>query len=91
REMAVAREQISVLRRDIGKMVVFGLEEGVRGDWQANQERFRPLCVRIPRSVVHADLVGLLGDLSELAIHVGKLLESHSDARNMNGNDNHNG
>jgi len=91
REMAVAREQISVLRRDIGKMIVFGLEEGVRGDWQAIQERFRPLCVRIPRSVVHADLAGLLGDLSELAIHVGKLLESHSDARNMSGNDNHNG
>ncbi len=91
REMAVAREQISVLRRDIGKMVVFGLEEGIRGDWEGIQERFRPLCLRIPRSVVHADLVGLLSELGELAVHVGKLLETHSDAENMSGNDNRNG
>lgn len=91
REMAVAREQISVLRRDIGKMIVFGLDEGIRGDWQAIQERFRPLCLRIPRSVVHADLAGLLSELSELASYVGKLLETHSNAGNMSGNDNRSG
>jgi replication initiation protein RepC len=91
REMAVAREQISVLRRDIGKMIAFGLEEGIRADWQAVQDIFRPLSLRIPRGVVPADLAGLLRDLSALAVRVGKLLELRADAEKMSGNDNHSG
>ncbi len=43
RAIALLRERITLIRRDIGKMIETALEEGVSGNWEARQSEFRTL------------------------------------------------
>ena len=59
--MRLLRERITLLRRDIVKMIAAGLEEGVSGDWQALHLRYVALSERI-RPQFHAARFGGLGE-----------------------------
>jgi replication initiation protein RepC len=88
---ALARERITILRRDIAKMITIGLEEGVSGDWQRLHRDFVALSGRLPRMITPALVEPLALRLEALAIEVGKLLDSHLSEQNMDGNDLHSG
>lgn len=88
---ALARERVTILRRDIAKMIGVAVEEGAPGDWTRLQREFALLSGRLPRSVTVASLEPLAKRLEELAIEVAKLLESHVSTQNMDGNDIHSG
>jgi replication initiation protein RepC len=89
RAATLARERITILRRDIAKMIAVGLAEGVPGDWQRLHSAFVGLSGRLPRVVSAAMLEPLADDLRSLAIEIGQLLESHVSTQNMSGNDDH--
>jgi replication initiation protein RepC len=89
RAATLARERITILRRDIAKMIAVGLTEGVPGDWQRLHIAFVRLRGRLPRVVSAAMLEPLADDLRSLAIEIGQLLESHVSTQNMSGNDDH--
>jgi replication initiation protein RepC len=91
RVAALARERVSILRRDIAKMIAFGLEEGIQTDWQAFDAAFLRLSGRLPRFVTGATLEPLVAELYALAVEIGKVLESHVSAQNPDGNDSHSG
>jgi replication initiation protein RepC len=91
RVAALARERVSILRRDIAKMIAFGLEEGIQADWQAFHAAFLRLSGRLPRFVTGATLEPLAAQLYALAVEIGKVLESHVSAQNADGNDSHSG
>jgi replication initiation protein RepC len=86
---ALARERITILRRDIAKMIATGLEEGIRGDWQGFHASFVRLSGRLPRVVTPELLEPLAGDLHALAVEIGNVLESHVKTQNLTGNDAH--
>jgi replication initiation protein RepC len=88
---ALARERVTILRRDIAKMIGVAIEERAPGDWPRLQRAFSLLSGRLPRSVTVAMLEPLAKQLEELAIEVAKLLESHVSTQNMSGNDIHSG
>ena len=87
RAAAIARERITVLRRDISKMIAAGIEGDVPADWPDFHRAFVLLCSRLPRVVAPETLERLAADLLTLAVQVGKLLEIHINLRKMTGND----
>jgi len=89
RAAALARERITILRRDISKMIAIGTEERAPGDWPSLYRRFVALSGRLPRSITPAMVEPLAERLRDLANEVGKLLDDHVSAQNLDGNDIH--
>ncbi len=90
RALRLARERITICRRDIAKMIAAGLEEGVatrregRGpvDWSEVHAHFRSIVDGISRNAGLAELEGIAEDLSTLADDVFMLLEMHEKDEN---------
>jgi replication initiation protein RepC len=89
REYLVVREGITLVRRDIAKMIAVGTEEGVPGDWRGFQEAYLVLARRIPRTATKAELEPLLDDLGRLAEQIRKVLETHVNSKNKSANESH--
>ena len=78
RAIALLRERITLVRRDIVKMIETGMEEGVRfarvsidgqeiGDWEGLYGRYQALSARYSRSLGRAELEALAGELTAFA------------------------
>ncbi len=87
RAIALLRERVTLIRRDIVKMIETALEEGVLGDWEARHGDFRALSARLLRKMPRADLEALAADLATLATEIHKALENHIKRQNMRGNE----
>ncbi len=95
RALRLARERITICRRDIAKMIATGLEEGVptrregRGpaDWSEVHAHFRSIVGGIPRNAGLTELEGIADDLSTLADDVFMLLEIHGKDENTSGDE----
>ena len=95
RALRLARERITICRRDIAKMIAAGLEEGVptcregRGpaDWSEVHTHFRSIVDTIPRNAGLTELEGIAEDLSTLADDVFMLLETHEKDENTSGDE----
>ena len=91
RSAAMARERVTIYRRDIGKMIETGAAAGTGATWQAYREAFLALCYRLPRRVTMASLDPLVLALHALAVEVGKALKGLVPNQIMAGNDAQNG
>jgi replication initiation protein RepC len=95
RAIRLARERITLCRRDIAKMIATGIEEGVptrragQGpeNWQEIHAAFRALVEAIPRTATLDELEGFAEALSALAGDVLNLLESQIKTANMTANE----
>ena len=83
------RERITLLRRDIVKMIATGLEEGVPGDWQGLHLRYAGLSSRFVRNLSQADLEALAGELAALNAEIRNALENHVNLQKKSANDAH--
>ena len=88
--LRLTRERITLLRRDIGKLIEVALEERIDGDWEALWCDFRRVVDAIPRRATLSELQAILGDLAALRAIVDKTLECKENNQNMSGNDAHN-
>jgi replication initiation protein RepC len=91
RAAMMARERITILRRDIGKMIQAGCAFGSKDEWLAFAKAYAGLCRRLPRAVTAELVEPLAADLMSLASTVGNALEVLSKTQNMHGNDGQNG
>ena len=89
RSLRFARERITVLRRDIGKMIAFGLEEGIAADWQRLHLDYREVVGRLPRTASRFELEPVVAALASLAEEIRKILETNVETQNLNGNESH--
>lgn len=85
RSAAMARERVTLYRRDIGKMIEAGAS--VAAGWQAYRDRFNVLCYRLPRRVTALSVAPLVDELHALAVEVTKALEGFAETQNLSGND----
>jgi replication initiation protein RepC len=76
RAFALLREQISILRRDIGKSIEAGLEEGLPGDWTGLTLRLSGLSQGLLRRLDRPGLEARAAALRALLADVQKLLEN---------------
>jgi len=95
RAVKLARERITLCRRDIAKMIVTGLEEGVptqregRGpaDWSEIHDQFRGIVEGISRNASLGELEVAAETLSTLADDVFMLLETHGKDEKTSANE----
>jgi replication initiation protein RepC len=87
RAMALLREKITLVRRDIAKMIETALEEGVPGDWEARHVDYQALASRQSRKIARADLEALATELRALATKINNALENHVKPQNMTANE----
>jgi replication initiation protein RepC len=97
RALRLARERITLLRRDIAKMIETGMEEGVpirragqgAPTWTDLYEFYRGIVVRIPRTATLGQLGPIAEELSLLADEILSLLETHVNSSNPSANESH--
>ncbi|MEO5324417.1 plasmid replication protein RepC [Mesorhizobium sp. CC13] len=89
RALLLVKERITILRRDIAKMIAFGLEEGIAADWQRLHLHYREIVVGIPRTASSIELEPIAAELATLAEEVRKMLESHVKNEKTGANESH--
>ena len=87
----VAKERLTLLRRDVVKMIDAGIEEGVPGNWGRVQQIYQEIIGRLPRSAPRQVLESLCEDLYELWTEVRDILESFTKTRKADANESHSG
>ena len=81
-----AKERLTLLRRDIVKMIDAGIEEGVPGNWGRVQQIYQEIIGRLPRSAPRRALESLCEELHELWTEVHDILESFTKTQNLDAN-----
>ena len=96
--LKLARERVTLARRDITKLIALGLEEGIPGDWAALHMSYLDLVGRLKRSATMESLLVSAADLEDMATEIAKRLElfvkssdsscneAHSDPHKQNSN-----
>ncbi|MBM3654734.1 MAG: replication initiation protein RepC [Alphaproteobacteria bacterium] len=101
RAIALHREKITIVRRDIVKMIETGMEEGVGFapfsidgekicDWEGLYGRYQALAGRYARSLGRGELDALAGELAAFASEIEKLLETHVKSQKNSANESQN-
>jgi len=85
------REEITVLRRDIGKTIAVALEEDLAGPWNDLLARFDALNETPPRNAEPPALEAIAVDLRALWADVDNTLKSQLKPENMTANESQNG
>lgn len=85
----VARERLTLLRRDIAKMIDTGIEEGVPGNWGRVLQAYQTIIAKLPRTAPRQLFEDICGQLTELHAEISDVLESFTKTQNTNANESH--
>ncbi|PYE87847.1 plasmid replication protein RepC [Phyllobacterium leguminum] len=85
-----ARQQITLHRRDIQKLIEAAAQEGISGHWDVLWKRFRGIVEAIPRRAERAELERIAAELQELRCAITKLLQTHVNQQNISGSESQN-
>lgn len=72
----MAKERLTLLRRDIVKMIETGVEESVPGNWGRVTQTYQGIIGRLPRSAPRQLVESIGQELQELCIEIRDVLES---------------
>jgi len=86
-----ARERLTLLRRDIVKMIDAGIEEGVPGNWGKKIRTYHEIIGRLPRTAPRQLIEDIGEDLELLWIEIRDALESFTNSQNPDANESHSG
>ncbi|KIQ02400.1 replication initiation protein RepC [Agrobacterium tumefaciens] len=84
-----AKENLTICRRDVRKLITAAIEEGADGDWMAIEAMYIDLVSRIPRSPTIADVASILDELELLREEILNLLDTQSNSDFNSTNDAH--
>lgn len=91
RAFRVAKERLTLLRRDIVKMKETGIVEGVPGNWGKVTQTYQEIVGRLPRSAPRQLVESIAQELDELYVDIREVLESFAKTLNMDANESHSG
>src|SRR5690606_33604340 len=83
------REKLTLLRRDISKLLQYGIEENLPGEWIQLKASFRSVVDAIPRRAEQDELKRLIADLMEIHVSIDKLLKNNEKSQKMSANASH--
>ena len=87
RAVRLAREKITIIRRDIVKMIETGIEEGIPGNWGRIQLAYQEIISRLPRTASLETLEAVSAELDALWQNIRDALESFINSQNLNANE----
>lgn len=85
----IARERLTLLRRDIVKMIDAGIEEGVPGNWGRVLQTYQAVISRLPRTASRQLVEDICAELHDLHAEIRDVLESFIKTQNPNANESH--
>lgn len=91
RAFHVAKERLTLLRRDIVKLIEAGIEENVPGNWAGVLRTYQSIVGRLPRSAPRQLVDDVSTDLHGLYTEIREVLESFAKSQNPDANESHNG
>ncbi|TCU05380.1 replication initiation protein RepC [Rhizobium sullae] len=83
------KENLTICRRDVRKLISAAMEEGDEGDWQAIEDIYVGLIARLPRTPSPADVRAILEEMQMLKEEVLNRLENQEKAEKSSSNDAH--
>lgn len=88
--LKMLKERLSLLRRDVDKLIELGSETLPDIDWQAKHTLFRATVDALPRQAGSEDLELAADGLECMHLEISKLLENKLNSQNMSANESHN-
>jgi len=83
----LAKERLTISRRDIVKMIEVGINEAAPGNWQGFQRRYEVIIARLPRTAPRSVVEAICNELEDLWVDVHQTLESFINSKNLNANE----
>lgn len=87
----IAKERLTLLRRDIVKLIDAGIEEGVPGNWGRVQQVYQSIMGRLNRSAPRQLVEDICADLYDLYTEILEVLESFVKTQKLDANESHSG
>lgn len=88
-----AKEQLTICRRDVRKLITAAIEEGVEGNWHAIEDTYVAIIARLPRSPSFATVADVLDEMqllqAEILNHLIKEEKSGNNSPNAAPNERH--
>ncbi|MBT9371335.1 plasmid replication protein RepC [Rhizobium sp. CSW-27] len=86
-----AKEELTICRRDVRKLISAAMDEGVSGHWDAIEAMYIALVARLPRHPDRLQAESVLDEMRLLRAEILNLLDFQKKAQNTDGNDSQNG
>jgi replication initiation protein RepC len=83
----LAKERLTICRRDVVKMIEVGINEAAPGNWQSFQRRYEAIIARLPRTAARSVLEGICNELEDLWVDIHQTLESFINSKNPSANE----
>ncbi len=87
RRFRVMKDRLTIIRRDVRKLITVGMEENLAGDWAAAEACFVEIVGRFARRPALQDLMASLDEMSLLHEEVSRMLETQEEITKSDGND----
>ncbi len=87
RRFRVMKDRLTIVRRDVRKLITVGMEENVPGDWAAAEACFIDIVGRFARRPTLDDIAASLDEMNLLHEEVSRMLETHEEIQKSDGND----
>jgi len=81
------REELTILRRDVRKLISAAMEEGADGDWSGIEDIYVALCGRIPRRPTLDQVLDITDEMAMLRSEILNLLEAQINSKKTDTND----
>ncbi|MBY3179722.1 replication initiation protein RepC [Rhizobium leguminosarum] len=81
-----AKENLTISRRDVRKLISAAIEEGASGDWESIEAMYIGLVGRIPRSPALGDVNSILDEMEFLQQEIINILEMQQKDENISTN-----
>ena len=91
RAFQVAKERLTLIRRDIVKLIDAAIEEKVPGNWGRVRQAYQAIVGRLPRMAPRQLLDDVYIDLHALCAEIREVLESFAETQNPDANESHSG
>lgn len=82
-----SKEDLTICRRDVRKLINAAIEEGAEGDWQSCEDVYLSLTRALPRTPTTSDLVAALENMQMLREQIIKRLETQKETEKTGSND----
>jgi len=87
RRFRVMKDRLTIVRRDVRKLITVGMEENLPGNWTALEACFIDIVGRFARRPSLQDLISSLDEMSLLHDEVSRMLEMQEEFKKNDGND----
>jgi replication initiation protein RepC len=88
-QLKLMKERVTLLRRDISKLIELGFEELPDVDWNARYMQFRMVIDEIPRQANREDLEPVVDGLDCIHLEISNLLENKLNSQKTSAKESH--